>query len=382
MCSRGRTQGEYCRIFEPMKNPARADSPTQIIEISKNHEVIFRLSRPIQDLVDIISRTSFGIALPEEYDAATGEWKDEAHSSSSTGAYRIAFRNSSEVRLQMVQGISGILSSKSPIKEIRVLWGGLAKKLESDIAFAHSNSIDMETTHDFVGGPLSGISYVRCHSWKLTGSICGNPAIAARLRDEFYRSMTSRGYPIEPDFFFDPEGRSTLSKRIQGSSIHEQLQLPGSMTILAANSKLSPYFSAYTDAMEATSKALKIVFTKKGLKAAEVVDENNPSLSSYLVDFSVRGTEIDYGNISNELFSLFLDSTGLQLPDRGGKISKIIQGAKSNRLQLINSIIWDEAAVWPISHFSQGLYFRRGIFDFLAFNPMLPPGEFQWIGWN
>jgi hypothetical protein len=382
LCGLGKTQGDFCRIFEPRRKMKRADDAIRIVEITKDSEVRLNLANPTPDLIDIISRTSFGIALPEEYDPITGDWKDEVFPYSSTGAYSVTSRSSSEIRLQLNSNIPDYLSTQHPFNEIRIYWGGMDKKLNADIAFAHSNSIDLEKTHEFVGGPMSGISYVRCHSWKIHDSICGNPAIAGQLRGEFYRRMSELGYPIEPEFFFDPKDRSIFLKKIEGTTRINGSQSPSRMTILAASSKLSPYFSAYTDAMETTAKILDISFTKKELKASEVLRENNPSLSSYSVDFSVRGTEIDYSDISNELSSLFIDNTGLQLPDRDQKIQQIIRDAKSERLQKINSVIWSDAAIWPISHFSQGLYFRRDLFDSRSFNPMLPPGEFQWIGWK
>ena len=93
------------------------------------------------------------------------------------------------------------------------------------------------------------------------------------------------------------------------------------------------------------------------------------------------GTGILIEDPKDDIRFMFLSKEGIQLPDSDGRIHEELNNAEFNP-QKINQLIWEQAIVWPINHFAFGLWARRDTFDFSEINLVLPPTDFQWLGYK
>gem|GEM_PF-3634750 len=377
--------GEFAALILGAARQRRADDPVDGIKISAPGEITLILQHSNSKLLDIISGTYYGIALPDEFDAASGEWRNQGAALDSTGAYMLKRLDAQHLELRLKKDYPTALLAAKPLGRILISWGPSEDKSRSSLALGHSNAQDLEATHEFVGGPMSGVTYIRCHSWKRPESMCGNAKMASWLRDRFYREFEKSGLPLEPEFFPDAESRAKFKHALVSRPRPRPSDSPPkpALRVMQAGSKLSPYFKAAIEALEDLESSERIPIRILPLKASQIVHEKDPNLADYLVDVSIRASDVDFGAMREELRVLWLAPDGLQLPDRSGNIARILdpyQGAQT--LRAINEKIWDDAAIWPLAHFSQGLYFRRSEFDAQAFNPMQAPGEYQWIGWK
>ena len=71
---------------------------------------------------------------------------------------------------------------------------------------------------------------------------------------------------------------------------------------------------------------------------------------------------------------------GILLPDESGEILKELD-KETLDIQKINELLWDQGLIWPVTHYSSGLWTRPDL-DFSEINLVLPPTSFQWIGWK
>ena len=75
---------------------------------------------------------------------------------------------------------------------------------------------------------------------------------------------------------------------------------------------------------------------------------------------------------------MFLSEEGIRLPDEDGSIRAEL-GRENPDIQKINELLWEQAIVWPVMHYSSGLW-ARGEIDFSEINLSLPPTDFEWLG--
>ena len=378
---------DFTAMVQGAGRQRRADDPVSGIRISGSGELTLELREGNPRLLDLLSGSLYGIVLPEEFDPRSGEWRNQGAALDSTGAYRLKRLDEHRLELRLKKDYPPALLAAKPLQRIVVSWGPGEDKSRSSLALGHSNARDLEATHEFVGGPMSGVTYIRCHSWKRAESLCGNLKSASQMRNQFYREFENSGLPLEPEFFPDAESRMRYRAELGRMPPVPDRQVDskpqGLFRVMQAGSKLSPYFKAAIDAFERLRTGKSFPIQVVPLKATQIVHEKKPDLPSYLVDVSIRASDVDFGAIREELRVLWLNPDGLMLPDRSGDIVRLLEryeGAKT--LRAINEKIWEEAAIWPLAHFSQGLHFRLGEFETSAFNPMQAPGEYQWIGWR
>ena len=78
---------------------------------------------------------------------------------------------------------------------------------------------------------------------------------------------------------------------------------------------------------------------------------------------------------------MFLSKEGIRLPDADGKILGELKKADFDP-QVINQLLWDQAIIWPLAHFSVGIWAKSGLFNFSDVNLSLPPADFQYLQWK
>jgi len=77
---------------------------------------------------------------------------------------------------------------------------------------------------------------------------------------------------------------------------------------------------------------------------------------------------------------MFKSKEGIALPDESGNVLSELDQDNVD-LQKINEFLWEQGLIWPITHYSSGLWARPEL-DFSQINLVLPPTSFQWVGWK
>ncbi|OFZ18056.1 MAG: hypothetical protein A2X94_02460 [Bdellovibrionales bacterium GWB1_55_8] len=365
-------------LFSKLVGVENLKSPTTEfsgISVSKDENIVFRFTAPVPDLLEIISASAYAVSHPANYDLKTGAWLDRLKVVAS-GPYRLVEWGNERVTLKRRDNFSIQGGHDRPIDKFEIVWRA-DQQSTSDLRLGHSSSAP-QVGYEFFGGPVSGIAYVRCHSWTNADRICGQKLDRLTLRERFYSSLRRRGLSPSGSFFPDTRSQTDVT-----SFRNDGVRAKGNVTgyFLPSKSSLNPFFSAYGAALVEAGGAIGISMLPKEITPQQAVRENAPNLKAYLVDFSVRATEVDFGSIQRELYNMFIDPSGLQLPDPDETIRRyLLRGGLS--LEYINHKIADQGAIWPLMHFAQGFYARKGLFDFSLLNPMATPIELVWLGFE
>jgi hypothetical protein len=329
---------------------------------------------PAEQLLDVISDGTYAIVDQSDFDAESCQWKNPKNVTSS-GPYQLLNWAENEIALLKRDDFPHPDFHAKPIHQALIKWGKEDRD-NADVLLAHSFSNYSEKEYDFYGGPLTGIAYVRCHSWKLKDSVCSNRQTMTSLRELFYTDMEKSGLAINRNFFPTASGQNHQYLN-HDSCVSNNKEI----RYLESVSGLNPYFAAYGKSLSKAAKMCSINSSSKRIDSKKVIFEKDPNLKKYEVDFSARATEIDFSSIKDELKTMFSSSDGLRLPDSDGRIHEIL-GKDRIDFDQLNQIIRDQALIWPLSHFSQGLLVKKNTFDFSQLNTMLPPIELQWVGWK
>jgi hypothetical protein len=348
------------------------------IQVLNASELRFQFQESVPDFPTAVSASRYGITHSSNFNGIDGQWQKLPEPISS-GAYKITKWTPQEISLELREDWTTALAHERPLRKVMLTWGGAETKAEADIALGHSIQRDLSKTHFFVGGPMTGISFVRCHPWKIKTSVCGSKKVAAALRDQFYAELETRGLRPERDFIPDPDFRTKAVAPIKTDTKNENRSFDP-VKVLRATGKLNPFIGEFNSAISRAAATLHLSSSVEQQSSQVVLAEKDPNLKSYQVTLSARATELDFEALQTELAVFFLTSDGLRLPDREGGIRKEILSGSPN-IRAINQLIYDDAAIWPLTHFSQGLFFKKSKnLDSTHFNPMLPPGEYQWLG--
>ena len=197
------------------------------------------------------------------------------------------------------------------------------------------------------------------------------------LRQQFYLQMEREG--IQPILSFFPlairgikEFGQSFSKKDLNSAVH----MP---TIRYFHSKLkNPIFCAYNRAIPEVAKNLGIVAIPVDISMEEVFRQSEPNLPTYSLDISMRYTRISISDPKADIKFMFLSKEGIRLPDTDGRIFEELNKEDFDP-QVINALLWEQAVVWPVGHFTSGLW-AKDYLDFSELNTALPQTDLQWIG--
>ena len=79
----------------------------------------------------------------------------------------------------------------------------------------------------------------------------------------------------------------------------------------------------------------------------------------------------------NDLKFMFRSKEGIRLPDLEGRLSNELDSASPD-FDKINALLWEEDIIWPVGHFSLGLWHNNSI-SFDQYNRSQPPIDISWL---
>ncbi len=364
--------------LEGYENIQSIDSKISGLQIEQPNSLVLKFKKPFIKLLDTISFGLYGVVHPNLYDPKTGIWKDPKAFISS-GAYKIMSWDKDSIQLNLREDFLPEMRHKNPLKEVHIVWDA-SKKLDADLKTGDSIEESLVLNHEFYGVAVSSIAYIHCLSWSHSKSPCYDFQKRRFLRDLFYNEFEKSGFkPVRSFFPLTIKGVKEVSKDINSTKQN-----------ILANLSAVKFKSNHSSHILSVcyNKTINELINRVGLKASfvdiphqEINTQSTPNLPNYKVDIMPQKTGILIDDPDADIRFMFLSKEGIRLPDTDGRIHEELKKDPLD-IQRINELLWEQAVIWPITHFASGFWAKKNMFDFSMVNLVLPPTEFQWIGWK
>ncbi len=369
--------------FEGITGLENPSSNVAGIQTTSVREVILRFDRPVPKVIDLISFGLYAIAFRGDFDPRSGKWLDPKRVTSS-GPYRLSKWDDESFVLALRKDFYPEGRHPRAAESISLI-SGRERRSQAQLVIGTTLEESPGKGYLLYRGALSGINYVACRSWRLGDSPCSSLDHREALRRAFYSKLEDLGFGVTYSFFppvmkgvqvLKPDDRGKSSGSMGGSRKSRGLR----SLRYDGSTGSTHYVGFFRFSAEAAAQSLGI-----GAEPVEVSDsvfskEYDPTLPAYVADLYRLRTGILIDDPDADIRFMFLSKEGIRLPDTDGRIHKELEKPKLD-VQRINELIWEQAVIWPVTHFAHGLWAREEL-DLSMLNLVLPPTDFSWIGWK
>ena len=322
--------------------------------------------------------TLHSIAHPSDY-SEDGKWKN-GHSVIASGAYRIKAWDNNNLILALRDDLYINKKEDKKIEEVVFNFSSDPKEIiESDIMIRERLNPYAEpslwTYHSTAQD--NNIAYIKVMKWDEPGSLLSNQKVRENLRDIYYDSLADEGLSVTTSFF-------PLSvKGVQPFAYKKN----SSFNYNGKDFSTQPFFTnpnpghrkelgdIYSNAFKNFTK--KIHAVGKNVNYPEVEDDEKKVFD---IQFLTTGVLID--SPRDDIKFMFMSKQGIKLPDETGEILKLLKDDNFD-VQAVNKLLWEQAVIWPIRHFSMGFWTKNSKnIDVTNLNLMLHPIDFQFVKWR
>lgn len=336
--------------------------------ISYNESSItFTFDRQIENLLESISFGHYGIVHPQDYNN-DGSWKNDRKILSSS-FYKVLNWTENELQLDLRDNFKLDIGHPNKIKRININWK-TSETLDSDLRMATSLDL-IPPKYTFFGGAKSKMAFLRISSWKNKKFYLSDREKRTSMRDFFYKKVKEEtGFSPVRSFF--PTSIPGVSE-LNGANKNADIQPP------EHSLKFAPFRDSpgnLGEILEIAAKSLKYTFVNP--KSEEKYATLNPDADEYVADLLAMGTGILIEKPEDDVRYMFLSKEGIRLPDETGEIYSLLEEKKLN-LQKINELLFEQAIIWPLTHFADGVLAKDHI-DVSMLNTIHPPIDFAFIG--
>lgn len=369
----------FCRMAFLQK---QRDSNTGLLEYLEGYERIdsinncdgliadggvltFKLTKKIDNFLETISFGLFSIVHPLNFDA-NGKWKDDKKIISSS-FYRIKDWNDSSLILDLREDFNLDVGHANKIKKLKVFWDAVEEQ-NPDIRM--TSSFDpIPAGYRFVNGAESNIAFLRVVNWKSEASPLHKENVRKDLRDLFYRNLEKSGVKIVKSFF--PLSINGVSELVSQGTKAPELDNAG-LVFAPLNNKMGSFNESLILAAEESGLKSSLLSAEERFELLET------DLVNYQADVIAMWTGILIDKPHDDIKFMFESKEGIYLPDQTGEILEVLKNDNFN-VQKINELLFEQAIIWPITHFSDGIQIVESI-DISHLNPMRPPIDFTFVG--
>ncbi len=361
---------EYVVGFERLEN---ASSEFPGIEVNGN-KITVHLTEPKPKFLETVSFGLYGVAHPRDYDRHTGSWLGGKQPISS-GPYVVEGWNDSYVSLKLRDSFPPDLRHSSGVSNFHFVW---KEEFRSSADIVVTEDIDPSLPKDFrfVGPNKSGIRYLRIIPWKSKNHPLAQKETRQQLRTHFYQQLETMGFQPVRSFF------PTTMQHISELKDPRAQSFPTSFTLrYAARPVKVPMYLSLPAALKAAfhpgafSNATISMPLSELRKISDEATENGP------FDMVLLGTGVLVEDPEEDIRFMVESKEGIRLPDPTGNLHKIVS-QKGFNPQDVNAQLWEDAIIWPINHFSLGLWYNPEQLDLSLLNHSLPPTDLAWIGFK
>ncbi len=351
------------------------DSPTAKIKgiIADPTSLTLQFVKPMPQLLELISFGLYSIAHKNDYSSVDGKWKNDRHFVSS-GPYKVTSWKESNLVLTLREEYLPGLGHNQKFQEIVIDW---VSENDADIISSDDFEPLESSEYQYFGGPRSSIFYMHCLSWANKSSSLSDRQTRIILRDLFYEKFKEFH---KMSFSFFPLAIPGIAQlRIDGKAEKKKLGLLKPKIEIATPGRGSISFKKhFSETWQEIGKITSGAITEVQVEFSDLISELNPEKKKHSVDIVPVSTGILIESPDDDIKFMFLSKEGIRLPDETGEIRKLL----SNHVldyQEINKLIWDQAIIWPIGHFSKGILIKDHI-DISMLNTLKPPIDFFWLG--
>lgn len=328
--------------------------------------VYFNFIKPIENLLELISFGQYSIVSPDNYDK-NGKWIDDKKAVSSS-FYRIESWGESELVLLLRKDFIEMLGHNKKYHKIKVVWGSSYRD-DADIKTASSMEPHSEK-YDYISGANSNIFFLRIVNWK-HHQILSNTNVRKKIRSLFYKKIKDNGFEITNSFF------PISIKGIREMPLNE-INDPNPISGLSGIK-----YSYHSNKKAHLNIILEKIVNELDFDIVNpTVQEKSatldPNASGFKVDLFPMHTGILIDNPYDDVKFMFLSKEGILLPDSTGELVETLK-KDSFDLQRINELIYEQAIIWPLIHFSDGVLIKDDI-DITMLNTIYPPIDFAFVG--
>lgn len=328
---------------------------------------------------DFLEKVSFGlysIAHPSDYDEF-GKWKDD-HRVIASGHYRIQKWDDKDFVLELRPGFIPLQS-----KQIKSIVFNFSKDISeiqnADIMIREKLNpyADPEQWTFASTAQDNNITYIKVMKWDNANSILSDKKNRTILRNIFYDSLEESGLNATKSFF-------PLSiKNIKEFSYEKNL----SFNLEKNKFTTQPFFTNPTGSLKKElgdiySDAFQLFCTRVNAIATNVDYPNLEEDEKKVFDIQFLGTGILVDSPRDDIRFMFMSKQGIRLPDESGEIKRKLLNDDFD-VQEINELLWDQAIIWPVRHYSMGFWTKNSSdIDVSMLNLTLHPIDFQFLYWK
>lgn len=372
-------KGSRSGMFEHLVGFDGITTPSSKIEgiESRSGKITLKFDAPVSRLLEVISFGLYGIAHPGDYNHETGAWLD-AKKVRASGPYKIALWDDNRQVLELRKEFPSELIHKNPIQSIEIVWAESLRS-QTDIMMAYDFEKEEFENHEFYGPAASGIAYVLCLTWYQKDSPCASKETRLHLRDGFYKSISKK---------YQPVFRSFLPLAMKDATESELPALSASRPIQAGKKDLKYLIknsnllnNRVNEAVQDAAKDQGYRIEKSAAPWPSIMTHLNYNLENPEYDFVVINTGIRLEDPIHDIRFMVNSKEGIRLPDPTGKLHELTK-TENVDIKAVNNQIWEDAIVWPVTHFSGGLLVNKNKVDMSKINVIHPPTYFGWVGWE
>jgi len=338
--------------------------------------LVLSFNKPLKNMLELISFGLYSIVHPNDFDHATGLWKDKK-SAISSGAYKITKWD--DTAIEVTKRADFNLTHPNVFKRYK-FTANTELKDKADLILALST--EEHAGYEFKGTTSSNIAYMQCFSWNETDSPCSDLQVRKTLRFHFYKYLEQHSFQHTKSFFplvlpnvkeFELEDQLNQIEKNDSSKFKRKVRF----------GRVSP---KATGILEVLAEATKYAVNTLGFEFEESFVSNQVFIhnvtggpSKHDFDFSRIVTGILIENPFEDVRFMVQSKEGIRLPDPSKKLHEITDKDEFE-VGEVNQQLWDDAIVWPVQHLGLGLWARKGMFDFSKINLVLPSTDISWIG--
>lgn len=368
-------KGSSHHLFTNMIGYGAQRSAADILQgiVASGSSIVLRFKTSSPDVPDKLAFGMYGIVHPSNFDQNSGAWSSESEVVAS-GPYRIFVNDGSKVELRVHPFVNqGMIAKKAPTHVV-IRWGEIHNLIGTEDVIAGNSDFDVPNGYIFNGPVMNSFFYMHCFAWKNQKSrICADPILRLQVRNKIYQRLG-----VSQVSLFPP-----LTKGVTPTSVaptnkeQSEVSLNGETVRVRKFIQPSKAVLEFLSAFEAVIKEMDGRVLYEEISGKDLDKLLEPSSKNFAVDMGVMGSGILVENPVEDLKFMFLSKEGIRLPNASAKIIHELQST-SPSVQMINEYLVSDGIVWPISHFSKGLWHRSRV-RLEQINMLRPPIDFSWV---
>lgn len=356
--------------FEALHSPT---SKIKGIQIDSN-VLTFSFVKPMPQALDLFSFGLYAIVHPSDYNKNDGSWKNIKHFVSS-GPYRLESWNATGISLALRKDYLPLLGHKNKFSKISVVWEKEQKK-NSDIYIGPEFDEPESEKIEYNGGVRNFILYLHCYSWNNKKSPFYAIENRRLIRDTFYANLNKE---IKITSSFLPLAISGVSSPQTNFEFpNGEIDFKNGLNVNFPRVGSNKFKLIYSKIWTSISSHHQDLISEVKIPPPQIHDLIDPHLRNYAADIGVHYTDLFLDIPEDDIRFMFFSKEGIRLPDSTGEIKRILHLPQMD-FQLVNKLLWSQAIIWPISHFSYGVWSTSKI-DISQINYLKGHFDFFWLG--